>query len=164
MAHDANRTMDQNTFPALGSWEVMVGANGSSNRALDDSAGGIDFSVGRYFTPTTEWVVRQGISYTNPDYQDDQWFGSTRLALDQHFAAHGSFRPFVGANFGGIYGEAVRDSWAAGLEGGVKYYVHPSTFVQVMVEYAWLFEHGNAIDDRFHDGRWNWSVGVGFDF
>ncbi|MEN9840463.1 MAG: hypothetical protein RL376_263, partial [Verrucomicrobiota bacterium] len=71
-------------------------------------------------------------------------------------------RPFVGVNFGGLYGDTTNDTWAAGLEGGVKFYVQPTTFLFALVNYAWTFDNGNKATDNFNDGAFLWSVGVGF--
>jgi len=67
-------------------------------------------------------------------------------------------------NAGRIYGDAVHDSWTAGLETGAKYYVTPRTFVQLTVEYGWFFDNGDNFDTQFHDGQWSWGVGVGYRF
>ncbi|HWA86106.1 MAG TPA: hypothetical protein VG710_07795, partial [Opitutus sp.] len=128
-----------------------------------NSFGGAAVSYGQYLNSGTEVVLRQTVDYSNPPVGGAQWNGSTKVALDQNFSDT-KLRPFVGVNFGGIYGESVRDTWAAGLEGGAKYYVKPQTFVGATIEYGWLFERAHSIDDRFKDGAWNWSVGMGFDF
>jgi hypothetical protein len=53
---------------------------------------------------------------------------------------------------------------AAGLEGGAKYYVKPKTFIFAMVEYQWLFNSGNDVANNFDDGRFLYSLGIGFHF
>lgn len=147
-----------------GDHEFMIGGSGATNKDLDDSLGGVSFAYGVYFTDTLEGVVRQTINYSNPNDAGQSWNGATRLAIDQHLTQRGAVRPFIGANFGRIYGDAVRDTWAAGLEAGIKYYVQPRTFILAMVEYGWFFQHSDGIDNRFDDGQWNWNVGVGFNF
>src|SRR5581483_6394792 len=104
---------------------------GGSNRQFSDSFGGANFSLGYFMNDTQELSLRQSINYSNPDFPGarQEWNGATRLAFDQHFAASGPMRPFVGVNFGGAYGKSVTDTWAAGIEAGLKYYVHPNTFV-----------------------------------
>jgi hypothetical protein len=73
-------------------------------------------------------------------------------------------RPFFGVNLGRIYGDTISDTWAAGLEGGAKYYVQPRTFIMAMVQYAWYFDKRDNIDDTFSQGQFLWNVGVGFNF
>jgi hypothetical protein len=144
--------------------EVTLGGSGSSNTDMDDSFGSLDFSYGMFASPRSQWVLRQSLSYSNPDNGDNGWVGSTRLAYDWHFAEDATTRPFVGVNAGRLYGNAVQDTWTAGIEGGAKFFVKSQTFVYALVSYDWLFDEGNQIDDRFEDGRLNWSLGVGYQF
>lgn len=149
--------------PTLNDLEFTLGGSGSSNTDFDSSLGGLSFSVGKYFSDTLLGSVRQSVNYSNPNVGSDSWSGSTFFALDQHFGT-GALRPLLGINVGRIYGDNVQDTWAAGLETGVKYYVQPRTFIYVIAQYAWLFEDGNEIDDTFDDGQILWSAGVGFNF
>lgn len=152
------------TDRTAGEHEFTLGGAGASNKDFDNSFGGVNFSYGWYTTPTQLLSLRQSINYSNPSNGGQQWNGSTRLAFDQHLAAHGALRPFVGVNIGGVYGDAVRDTFAAGLEAGAKFYVQPRTFVYAMVEYGWFFRRARSVDNRFNDGQFNWGVGLGFNF
>jgi hypothetical protein len=144
--------------------EFTIGGSGSSNTDLDDSFGSLDLSYGMFSSPRTEWLLRQTVSYSNPDNGDNGWVASTRLAYDWHFTDVNTTRPFVGLNAGRLYGNAVNDTWTAGVEAGAKFFMKSQTFVYAMVSYDWLFDKGNQIDDRFNDGRLNWSLGVGYQF
>lgn len=147
-----------------GDRELMIGGSGGANTDFDDSFGGVTVAYGTYFNSTVVGVVRQTINYSNPNNGGRAWNGATKLAVDKHILARGAVRPFVGVNFGGIYGDSVNDSWGAGLETGLKFYVQPRTFIVATVEYSWLFDRADSVDDRFSDGQWNWSLGVGFNF
>jgi hypothetical protein len=162
-ALQATPPSDEPIGPARGSREFSVGASGSSNQDFDNSSGGLNLGLGYYYTDSLAGYFRQSVNYANPATGPDAWTGWTRLALNQHFF-DGSVRPFFGVNAGRLYGDAVRDSWTAGLETGAKFYVRPQTFLQAGVEYGWLFEKSRDLDDRFEDGLWNWSVSVGFNF
>lgn len=153
-----------NTIRQTGEREFTLGGNGGSNRDFDDSFGGFNFAYGWYTTPTQLISIRQSINYSNPNNSGRSWNGSTRVAFDQHLTARGRVRPFVGVNVGGVYGDGVRDTFAAGLEAGAKFYVQPRTFVYAIAEYGWFFRHARNLDDRFDDGQFNWGVGVGFNF
>ena len=157
-------TFDPGTPPAPGTLEFTIGGNGAANKDLDNSLGGLNFSIGKYLNSASEIVLRQSVNYTNPNNAGKDWSGSTRIAFDQHILPRGNVRPFVGVNLGGIYGDNVRDTWAGGLEAGAKFYVIPRTFVYAMAEYAWLFRHAKDINNRFDEGQFNWSIGVGFHF
>jgi hypothetical protein len=170
-----------------GTREFTLGASGASDRRFSGSTGGASGSYGMYLNDNSELVFRQSFNFStgsqpliNPPTTSGgattgpvptvttsnrrQWDASSRIAFDQHFGAAGSrFRPFLGVNFGGVYGRSVTDTWAAGLEAGGKYYVQPRTFVQGIVEYGWFFRHANSAD-RLRDGQWNYSLGMGFTF
>jgi hypothetical protein len=150
--------------PQQGSREIIVGGSGSSNKDFNNSVGGLALSYGSYLSQTLEVLLRQTVDYNNPPNAGAEWNGSTKIAIDQHFISEGRVRPFLGVNAGRIYGESVRDTWAAGLEGGAKFYVQHRTFVAATIEYGWLFQHAKGVNDRFDDGQWNWSLAVGFNF
>lgn len=147
-----------------GEQEFTIGGAGAANTDFDNTFGGVNFSYGVYLNPTLMWTIRQSVNYSNPDVGGTQWNGSTRLAFDQHLTARGALRPFVGVNIGGVYGDAVRDTFAAGLEGGLKLYVQPRTFIYAMVEYGWFFRRARSLDDRFRDGQFTWGLGMGYNF
>lgn len=150
--------------PEVGTREFTLGGSGATNKDFDASFGGVSFSYGQYLNEALAVVLRQSVNYSNPDVGGTQWNGSTKIAIDHHFAARGRVRPFVGANFGRIYGDAVRDTWAAGLEAGAKFYVQERTFIVATAEYGWLFQHATGVNNEFDDGQWNWSLGIGFNF
>jgi hypothetical protein len=152
--------------PKAGDHEFTLGGAGASNRQFSASLGGANLAYGYYFNPAQELSVRQSINYSNPDTPGarQEWNGATRIAFDQHLLSTGIIRPFVGVNFGGVYGRSVQDTWAAGLEAGLKYYVHPQTFIYAVPEYDWFFRHARGINHSFNDGQFNWSLGVGFNF
>jgi hypothetical protein len=172
-----------------GTREFTLGAAGASDRRFSGSDGGASGSLGWYLNEATEVLVRQSVSFSTGNRSlvpppaggantgtgtgqvpltvqsgRRQWSAATRLAIDQNFATSGPFRPFLGANFGGTYGRSVRDTWAAGLEAGAKAYVQPRTFIVVLVEYGWFFNRAHNIDNRFRDGQFTYSAGVGFNF
>lgn len=147
-----------------GDWEFTLGGSGSSNRDFDNSGGGVNASLGYYFTDTTEISIRQTVNYSNPSGGGGaEYDGATFVALDQHFGT-GRFRPFVGLNIGRFYGENTNETWAAGIEAGAKFYVQPKTFLFALVDYAWVFEDSNTATDNFDDGAFLWTVGIGFNF
>ncbi|MEO6245989.1 MAG: hypothetical protein ABIQ12_11210 [Opitutaceae bacterium] len=177
------------TAPTAGTREFTLGASGATDRRISGSNGGASGSFGWYFDAENEIVLRQSVNFstggetlttttptaggavgtgigvvTTTRSSRREWSAATRLAFDHHFATHGIFRPFLGANFGAVYGRSVRDTLAAGLEAGGKFYVQPRTFILTMVEYGWFFNRARNIDNRFRDGQFTWSAGVGFNF
>lgn len=168
---ELNTTTTRSTYraaddfgPLAGDWEFTLGGSGSSNKNLDRSLGGVNFSLGYFTTSTFEVLVRQTFNYSNPEGgSGTEYDGSTFVAVDQHFDL-GRLRPFVGLNFGGLYGENTTDTWAAGIEGGLKFYVHPTTFLFGLVNYEWTFKDSDAAGDNFDSGAFLWTMGVGFNF
>jgi hypothetical protein len=143
--------------PRSGEHEFTLGGSGSGDKHLRHSAGGINFSLGKFISDTSEISLRQSANYGSGSSF------STRLAYDEHFGS-GQLRPFLGVNVGYVYGGAVRDTLAAGLEAGVKYYVHPKTFVFAQLDYSFLFRGSNQISNRFNNGAFFWNVGIGYQF
>ena len=141
-------------------WEFTLGGSGSSNKDLDNSLGGLNFSAGYFLNDTLEIVARQSVNYSNGPSGNAEYDGSTFVALDQHFGT-GRLRPFVGINFGGLYGDNTTDTFAAGLE-GLKFYVKPKTFIYALVNYEWTFDNSNEVTDNFDDGAFLWSTAIRF--
>jgi hypothetical protein len=164
LAQTTVATVGDPTARVAGEREFTLGGSGASNKDFDESFGGVNFSYGWYLNPTQAVVVRQSINYSNPSNAGQSWNGATRIAFDQHLTARGALRPFVGVNVGGVYGDSVRDTFAAGLEAGAKFYVQPRTFIYALAEYGWFFRRARSLDDRFNEGQFNWGVGVGFNF
>ena len=153
-----------NVFGAVkGDWEFTLGGSGGSNKDFDDSLGGLNLSLGYYLTDGLELTVRQSANYSNGSGGGAEYDGSTFVALDYNFGT-GRLRPFVGVNFGRLYGDNTNETWAAGVEGGLKFYVQPKTFLFVLANYAWTFEDADNVTDAFDDGAVLWSAGVGFNF
>lgn len=157
-------TTDRSTYgPVAGEREVIIGGSGGSNKDFDDSFGGVNVSLSQFLNDMLSVGIRQSVNYVNPQNRGSAWNGSTRVAVDQHFMT-GPVRPFLGLNAGRVYGDSVHDSWTAGIEGGAKFYVKPKTFIFALVEYSWFFEHADNADDRFDDGQFIYSAGIGFNF
>jgi len=150
--------------PEKGDWEFTLGGSGGSNKALNNSLGGANVMLGYYVCNTLEVSVRQSANYTNgPAGGGAVYDGSFFAGIDQHFD-FGRLRPFVGVNVGRLYGDSTNDTWAAGIEGGLKVYVKPQTFLFALANYVWTFDSSNNASDNFNDGAFLWSVGVGFNF
>lgn len=148
---------DQDFYgPAQGDWEFTLSGTGSADHNFNDGTFGVNASIGYYVFEVLQINVRQDI-----DIAGSSTSGSTRIGVDYVFDFD-RFRPFVGANIGGVYGNdnsGVDDDFIASLEGGLKYYVKPKTFVFGQLEYQWLTEESFT-----DDGRFVYSLGIGFNF
>ena len=141
-------------------WELTLGGSGGNDKDFNDGNVNIDVSVGYYFTDQLELSVRQNIGY------NDDWSAATRLALDYHFSfgQDQPVVPFVGIELGYLYGDDTGDTWAAGPEAGLKFYVNDTTFIFGQVAYQFFFEDSDDADDAFEDGSFVYSLGIGFRF
>ena len=133
--------------------------NGNEFEGVSIAANG---SLGYFITDNLELAIRQSLGYSDIGV-DSALNGSTRVAVDFHFDLE-AWQPFVGANFGYVYGDAVSDTFEAAPEAGVKWFVNSTTFIMAMVEYQFFFDSADDAGDSFEDGQFVWTLGVGFRF
>ena len=149
--------------PEAGDRTFSLSGTGSSDEEFDRSVIGVSGELGWFVTDRVEAGLRQNVGVVAIDDGDDAWSGGTRGFVDLHFGA-GAFQPYLGVNLGGLYGENVNDTFAAGPEAGAKFYVKDKTFIEAQAEYQFLFDDADEIDDRFDDGAWVYTLGVGYHF
>ena len=143
--------------PRQGDWEAFIGGTGTSNGEFNDNTIGVTGSVGYY---VLKWLpVRLNQSYISTwgSRVNDQHRFSTTGAADFQ-APLGRFQPFLGGFVGYSYGD--QNSGLGGPEGGIKYYVNESTFIQGLMQYGWLFDKTFDWDN----GRAAYTIGVGWNF
>lgn len=140
-----------------------LSGTGASDKDFDTNSFGTTGELGWFLSDALELGVRQSVNVLALDNADDRWNGATRGFADYHFG-QGGIVPYVGANVGGLYGDDVKDTGAAGLETGLKFYVKEKTFIAAQVEYDFLFDDSDEIDNRFNDGAFFYTLGIGFNF
>lgn len=151
-----------NFLPEEGDWEFVLAGSGSSDEDIEVGDFAADIELGYYLTQDWAVALRQRASYSDTG-AGTNWNGATRAAIDWHFG-DANLRPFIGATLGYVYGDTTNDTWVAGPEAGIKWYVKDETFILGRVEYQFFFEDSDEIDDRFDDGSFVYTVGVGFNF
>ncbi|MFA5516980.1 MAG: hypothetical protein WDA20_11900 [Desulfuromonadales bacterium] len=144
-----------------GDYELTLNGSGSSDNDFDNNTFDVQFSLGYFFTEQLEGILRQQLGFVGRDNADDDWNASTAIGADYNFSL-ANFSPFLGATLGYVYGDNVDETWFAAPEGGVKYFVNSTTFVQALVQYQWFFDEGDDIEDNFDDGRFVYGLGLGF--
>ncbi len=154
---------DQGYGPQQGDWELTLGGQGSNDKDFDAGSFGASGTLGYFVTDSWELALRQQVSFADSDTAGSRWNGSSRGAIDYHFDFE-RVQPFVGANFGYRYGDDTEESFLAGLEAGLKYYVKPKTFIFARGEYGWIFDDADEAEDTFDDGRFLYALGIGFNF
>ena len=138
-----------------------LGGSGASDKDFEDNTFTIEGSLGYFFTDNIEAAIRQGLDFADTARNDNEWAASTRVAADHDFDL-GRVWPFVGASLGYVYGDAVSDTWVAGPEAGLRYFVNNTTFILGMVEYQFFFDEADEAEDAFEDGRFVYTLSIGF--
>ncbi|MDW7772094.1 MAG: hypothetical protein SCH71_04300 [Desulfobulbaceae bacterium] len=145
-----------------GEREFTIVGSGSSDESLDNTSLSASFSIGQFLTDNLEVALRQEGSYIDLE-DDDDWAASTRLVLDYNFG-RGPLVPMVGLSFGYLYGDRTEEQFIAGPEVGLKYFVNAMTFIYGLVEYQFLFEDVDDVDEVYDDGRFVYGIGLGLTF
>ena len=143
--------------PRQGDWEGFLGGTGTSNGEFNDNTIGVTGSVGYYVTKWLPVTLRQNYITTWGSRVNDQHDFATTGAVDFQ-APFGRFQPFIGGFGGYTYGD--QNSALAGPEGGIKFYVNESTFIQGLMQYGWLFDKTFDWDNA----RAVYTIGLGWNF
>lgn len=150
--------------PQAGDRVLTLSGTGGSDNDFDNSNFGISGELGYFLSDSLEAGIRQSVNASIVDNADNVWAGSTRGFADWHFGGPNPLQPFVGVNLGGIYGDSVKETWAAGPEIGMKYYVKDKTFIQLAAEYQFFFQSASDVNDQFDDGAFFYTLGIGYNF
>src|SRR3569833_3354858 len=70
--------------PKAGDNEFTLSGGGTSNKQFDRSTVTLSLIYGKYITDSWQWSIRQGVNVADVA-NDNQWNGSTRLAVDYHW-------------------------------------------------------------------------------
>ena len=137
-----------------GNWELKLSGQGANDQDFNGGTVSAAGSLGYFTTKELEVGIRQSGAWTDLG-GGSQWQGDTRAFVDFHFDMD-RWQPYVGGFIGYIYGDGVEDSWIAGPEIGVKYFVNSTTFIDVNAAYAFNLQEG--IDE----GSFFYGLGIGF--
>lgn len=146
-----------------GDLEIPVTMPNGRDEPFEDFLSGLSAEYRYQFATSLIGLQRQPRLVLESIGSEPQLTGASRVSFDRDLS-EGAFRPFVSININRFYGEGVDDAWAAGIEGGAKYFVMPRTFLHATVEYGWMFNQLRGFNERFTDGQWTWSMGLGFNF
>ena len=146
-----------------GDWAVTLEGSGTSDEDVDNTTLSVEGAVGYFITDGLELGIRQGIGYADIEGDDDVLNASTRGFLDYNFNL-GRFVPFLGVTLGYLYGDRVNDTFIAGPEGGLRYFMTTDAFLQALVAYDFTFDDADDADEAFDDGRFVYALGFGIRF
>jgi len=142
-----------------GTYELTLSGTGSSNEDIDAGQFGIAANLGYFVTDQLELSLRQTLDYA--DFNAGTTVNaSTGVAVDFHFDLD-RWQPFIGAAIGYAYGDNS-DTFFAGPEAGVKYFVKADTFIYGLVQYQFFFDDGDDAQSAFDDGSFLYQLGIGF--
>lgn len=153
----------ERNMPRKGNVEVLLAGSGGNDEDFEAGSGAASLGLGYYLTDGLELVARQSGSFADPGPGSDAWSGVSRAGLDFNFV-FAPLVPYVGGTIGYIYGDGVHDSWIAGPEAGLKWYIKDEAFLQASVEYAFFFDNEDTVGDAFDDGTFLYSLGFGLRF
>ena len=160
---DLDRDYEESDYfgPQGDEWEITLAGAGSSDKDFETGGFNIEVDLSKYASELLSFGVRQNVGFV--DNAESSWNGSTAIFGQLHFGDT-PLRPFVGLAVGYLYGDDVSDTFFGGPEAGLRYYVKPEAFIFGRAQYQFLFDSGDEIDDQFDDGRFLYTVGVGFTF
>lgn len=147
-----------------GDQTFTLAGSGSSDDDLVDNLFSVSAAWSYFMTDNWEIALRDTVDIVDTPGGDDDWNNTIRVALDWNFLTDGALVPFIGLSAGYQCGDSVEDSCIGGPEGGIRWFVNDTTYILVMAEYLFLFDSGDSVDDRFDDGSFLWTAGVGFKF
>jgi len=141
-------------------WELTLSGQGANGPDFNGTNFGVSFGLGYFVSKELEVAVRQSVNYSDDTGAGSSFAGITDLAIDYHFDM-GRWQPFLGANVGYRWGD-VHNTFLAGPEGGVKYFVNANTFIEFSVQYEFFFDNNSDASDAFSDGQFIYNLGIGF--
>lgn len=147
--------------PNEGASEVQVSAGFFHTQGSDTGNLNADLSYGYYFTPGWQLGFRQGLNYNFIDDHRDFWIATTTPFINYNFRVTDIIVPYLGAFIGLVWND--RDvTGTAGPQGGIKFFVHDQTFLNLGYRYEIFFNRIKAIEDNASRGNHVFNVGIGF--
>ena len=147
--------------PTDGSSEVQVSAGFFHQENTDSGNLNADLSYGYYLTPSWQLGIRQALNYNFIDDGRDVWIATTAPFINWHFRLTDIVIPYLGAFIGLAWND--RDTTGTiGPQGGIKFFVHDRTFLNLGYRYEFFFNRFEAIEDNASRGNHVFNLGVGF--
>lgn len=138
-----------------GNWALELSGSGNSDKDFDAGQFSLNGEIGYFVSKEMEIGVRQFVFWADSDAGGSSWAANTGAFLDYHFDLD-RWQPYIGAFINYSYGDDVEETWNAGPEGGVKYFVNSTTYLDLNIAYGFDLEEG--IDE----GAFFYGLGIGF--
>jgi len=137
-----------------GNWTAEISGNGTAGTggSFDTFNAGITTQPGYFLTKELQIGLRNSVNWS-----DGGSFRNGNIAAyaDYHFDMD-RWQPYLGANIGYAYGDEIEDTWIAGPEGGIKYFVNSTTYIDGFITYEWSLNNGPDA------GAYFYGIGIGF--
>jgi hypothetical protein len=147
-----------------GDFDLTISGQGSNDPHFNGFSAGATGSLGYLVTENLELAVRQNVEYNDitgvpgGHGAHSTWDATTFGAVDWNFSGMGRLVPFVGANIGFKYGQAP-NTWEAGPEAGIKYFLNDTTYIQLSAQYEFFWKHFRS--SSFSNGEFIYGLGLG---
>jgi hypothetical protein len=148
-------------LPGDGANELQVAAGLNHTQGSDSGSLNGDLSYGYYLTPGWELGLRQALNYNFIDDRSDVWNATTTPFLVYNFRLTNIIVPYLGAFIGAAWNDKDATG-VAGPQGGIKFFVHDTTFVNVGYRYDIFFSSLKNVDNKASHGNHVLNLGVGF--
>ncbi len=142
-----------------GDFTLTLIGGGSSDNDFDSSTSYIQLGLGHYITDQFAVNLRQDLGFI--DIGDSNFYNASTRVGGQYVWAVNQFAPYFGANIGVVYGDVLKNQFIAGPNLGTKFFVNETTFINLGIEYQFLFRNTSGAQDGFKDGRFVYELGMG---
>lgn len=139
-----------------GDFEVTLSGQGANDKDFRSGDFAVQGSVGYFVIDQLALGLRPSFAWMDGGSShavSGAAYGDFNIDIDR-------FVPFVGVNLGYQCSDVSgsKDSWIAGPEAGVKFFVNSTTFIQAMAQYEFDLNHGLKY------GGFLYGLGIGFRF
>lgn len=131
----------------VGDYEFAIGSV-AVTPDLDQGLAAGTMQLGWHFDDCTSLVMRHNGSYVADGR--DQSFQATRVAIDLALAGQ-RVLPFVGCSLGLAYGESINETVLVGVHVGLRAYVQPKAFLEVVGGYDYFSTKTEDRTEIFYD-------------
>ena len=138
-----------------GNWALELSGQGNNDQDFDNGQFSLAAELGYFLSKEAEIGLRQQFAFADTEFGGSTWAANTGVFIDYHFDLD-RWQPYIGAFVNYSYGDDVDETWFGGPEGGVKYFVNSTTYIDLNVSY------GFDLEDGFDEGAFFYGLGIGF--
>jgi len=133
-------------------WDLTLAGAGANDKDFESYSASLSAGIGYFLADQFEVGLRPSAIISDGG-SDHVWI--LPVFADFHFG-DGNVVPFVGANLGYQFGGGTaEDSWSAGPEGGIKWFLNPTTYVFGIIQYQF------SLNEGFDSGGFVYGLGLG---